>query len=321
VNEDFGVLRNLVLTAWMGWSLPAYAELVDRIAAVVDQEVITLSEVYAIGGEFIEHAAGGEGMEAPSRREAELEVLDELIHRALISREIEQLGLLVTADEVDRAIDDIARSNNVDRSRLRVEVEKSGLDWPTYRGELEQELQRVKFDQVVIQPRITLAEDEVRDLYNRQVREVGGASRRELQCILLPFSVSPEEEGRARLLDARARLVAGESWETVAADFPESPYANQLGALGLFEKGELHPALDGVAFALAVGEISELIHMPDSGLVLLRVLSEQRAEPPGLESMRQELQGRLMQQKMAQETELWLAQAKRRVSVEVKLEP
>ena len=311
--------RTLSVVLLLGLSRSASAELVDRIAAVVDQEIITLAEVYALGGDFIEQAAEGGMMEDSRRRSAELEVLDELVHRALIAREIEQLGLLVTADEIDQAIDDISRSNNVDRQRLRAEVEKSGLDWAAYRGELEQELQRMKFDQVVIQPRITVAEDEIRDLYNRQVREQLGPRRRELQCILLPFSVSPEEEANVRLLEARARVLAGESWESISTDFPESPYANQGGALGFFEQGELHPALDGPAFALAIGEVSQPVVMADTGLILLRVVSEQRAEPPALEVMHDELQGRLMQQKMAQETKLWIALTKRRVSVDVKL--
>lgn len=314
------LVRTFSLALLLGLSRPASAELVDRIAAVVDQEVITLAEVYALGGEFIEQAAEGAAMEDSRRRSAELEVLDELVHRALIAREIEQLGLLVTADEIDRAIDDISRSNNVDRQRLRAEVEKSGLDWGAYRGELEQELQRMKFDQVVIQPRITVAEDEIRDLYNRQAREQLGPRRRELQCILLPFSASPEEEARVRLLEARERILAGESWESISADFPESPYANQGGVLGFFEQGELHPALDGPAFALAIGETSQPVLMADTGLILLRVLSERRADLPPLEAMQDELRGRLMQQKVAQETELWLAQTKRRVSVDVKLE-
>ena len=52
------------LTAlWLVCIAPAQGEVVDRIAAVVEKDVITLSEVYALGGEFIENAAQGGPMD------------------------------------------------------------------------------------------------------------------------------------------------------------------------------------------------------------------------------------------------------------------
>jgi peptidyl-prolyl cis-trans isomerase SurA len=298
---------------------PAQGEVVDRIAAVVEKDVITLSEVYALGGEFIESAAQGRGMDDPARRTAELEVLEELVQRALVAREIEDLGLLVTADEIDRAIDDIAQSNDVDRARLKVEVERSGLEWGNYRHELEQELRKLKFDQVVIQPRISISEDEVLDVYNRNVRSAEGPTRRTIQSILLRETVGPEAV--ERLEAARARLADSETWAAVVAEFPESPYASLGGEMGVFLAGELMEPLDGPAFSLGVGGVSDLIVVPGVGTFLLRVDSVISAEPPSLESVRGELEGRLVQDKVAQETQIWLAQARRRVTVDIKLAP
>ncbi len=298
---------------------PAQGEVVDRIAAVVEKDVITLSEVYALGGEFIENAAQGGLMDDPARRSAELEVLEELVQRALVAREIEDLGLLVTSDEIDRAIDDIAQSNGVDRARLKVEVERSGLEWSNYRHELEQELRKLKFDQVVIQPRISVTEDEVLDIYNRTVRTGEGPTRRTIQSILLRESAGPEAVERLGI--AKARLANSESWATIVAEFPESPYASAGGEMGVFSAGELMEPLDGPAFSLGVGEVSYPIVVPGVGTFLLRVDAVIFAEPPSLESVRGELEGRLVQDKVAQETQIWLAQARRRVTVDIKLAP
>ncbi len=304
---------------WLICLSPAKGEVVDRIAAVVEKDVITLSEVYALGGEFIENAAQGGLMDDPARKAAELEVLEELVQRALVAQEIEDLGLLVTSDEIDRAIDDIAQSNGVDRARLKVEVERSGLSWENYRHELEQELRKLKFDQVVIQPRISITEDEVLDIYNRQIRTAEGPTRRTIQSILLRESAGPEAGDR--LAAAKARLADSESWSAVVAEFPESPYASLGGEIGVFSAGELMEPLDGPAFSLGVGEVSELIVVPGVGTFLLRVDAVISAEPPSLESVRGELEGRLVQDKVAQETQIWLAQARRRVTVDIKLAP
>ena len=66
----------------------AHAVVVDRIAAVVNSDVITLSEVYALGGDFIEQRTLEDGGADAARRAAELEVLDSLIMRRLISQEV-----------------------------------------------------------------------------------------------------------------------------------------------------------------------------------------------------------------------------------------
>ena len=306
------------------WSAqPASAEIVDRIAAVVNREVITLSELYELGGDYIEQAALGSGPDNPSRRGAELRVLDELITRALITQEIEELNLSVTAEEIDRAIDDIARQNGVDRSRLRSEVERSGLQWDTYRTGLSQELETLKFNQVVIQPRITVSEDELIDLYNRMARDETVLGRRVVRGIFLRSGAEDTDEIRdallAQLVSAKVRLGDGETWDVVDADYPESVYASTAGDMGAFAQGELVEALDQVVFSLEVGATADPVQVP-GGFMLLNVAGVEIQEAPPFESMRDQLQQQVAAQKIEEETELWLVQARRRASIEIKLE-
>ena len=136
----------------------ASAAIVDRVAAVVNDDVLTLSEVYALGGDFVEKELGAIGNDA-LRRELELEVLESLIQRRLISQEIERLGLDVAEDEVELTIDDIARRNGLDRKTLQAEIERSGMSWSAYRVELKENLRQSRFSQAVIQPRISSEKD------------------------------------------------------------------------------------------------------------------------------------------------------------------
>ena len=107
------------------------AAVVERVAAVVNDEVIALSEVYELGGEFIEEEAS-QSENQSARREAELEVLEQLIAQELMVQEMSRLAIDVTEGDVDQALDDIGRRNGVDRSRLKLEVERSGFLWSTY---------------------------------------------------------------------------------------------------------------------------------------------------------------------------------------------
>ena len=93
---------SLFLAALLGLSMgSAQAKSVDRIAAVVNDDVITLSEVYELGREFID--ARAQAGDVSERRIAELEVLDTLIRRRLVEQTAVELQIDATAEDVDRA--------------------------------------------------------------------------------------------------------------------------------------------------------------------------------------------------------------------------
>jgi parvulin-like peptidyl-prolyl isomerase len=145
-------------------SILGFAETIDRIAAIVNDDVITISDVYAVGAEYIAAAQ-------PDIRTAELEVLDSLVMNKLIEQEIVRLGHDVTEEEFQGALSDISQSNGLGVDQLRSEVERSGLKWEDYEVEIRQSLRQMKFNQLVLQPRITIDEAALLDSYRRLKNE------------------------------------------------------------------------------------------------------------------------------------------------------
>lgn len=295
----------------------AEAEVVDRVAAVVNKEVITLSEVYELGGEFIRDPA------TTDVRAAELEVLDALIQRKLVAQEIDQLGLGVTREELERTIDDVARQNGLTREQLRTEVEKSGLPWSLYRDELEENLRQMKFNQVVLLPRVSVAEDEVRDLYNRRIRDNVGPATREIEGILLPYAADADAAAKAELATRAAGIQAafgeGTAWSDLVAQNADSVLFSQAGKLGSFSEAEILPELKVAGFTTAVGQVSAPVAL-DSGIIVLYVVGETAGDKPDFELVRADLEFELQNVKVEEELALWYAQARRQAAVEIKLE-
>lgn len=307
------------MIALLGLLSLAQAEVVDRIAAVVNSEVITLSEVYELGGDYIQSAPS----EGVSLRAAELEVLDALIQRALVAQQIDSLGLGVTRDELERTIDDVARQNGMTREQLRTEVERSGLPWSLYREELEESVRQMKFNQVILLPRVAVAEDEIRDLYNRRVRDNVGPATRDFEGILLAFPAGATPEQRAELAartsDIKAAFDAGSAWPELVAENADSVLFAQGGVLGSFGAEEIIPALKETGFSLSIGQLSEPIAL-DSGIILLYVSGETVGDKPDFELVRADLEAELQALKVEDEMALWYAQARRQAAVEIKLE-
>ena len=332
-------MSSLLLLAATSW-----AGVVDRVAAVVNGDVITLSEVYELGDEFIEQRAAEEDSEA-GRRAGELEVLDSLVLRRLISQEIERLGLDVTEVELDRAIDDIAQRNGMAREQLELEIERTGLPWSEYRLELKENLRQMKFNQAVMQPRITVNEDELKDAFKRLINAADLPEVVELGAIFLtapllppeidPSTLTPEQRREVRQLVGEAesaaamqaekiaaiqeRIAGGEAFADIAALADEGPYGAQGGKMGIYRQGELVSTLDAPAFALEVGQLSEPV-VTGQGVFLLYVFDRYPEEPPPFEEVRDRLFEQVYSERIEEETEIWYQQSRRKSAVLIKLE-
>ncbi|MED5374115.1 MAG: peptidyl-prolyl cis-trans isomerase [Myxococcota bacterium] len=312
------LLAPVALTA----AQPAQAEIVDRVAAVVNKEVITLSEIYDYAGDFIEQQVLGAPANDPRRRAMELDVLDFLIQRQLINQEIQRLGMDVTREELDRAMEDTARQNGLTRDQLRVEVERSGMSWATYRSETEDALRQMKFNQIVLLPRVAVTDDEILDFYQRRLKNSGATTGAlELSVIFLP--PAGDEAAQEALLE-RAQGIsdaaqAGADWTQLVSENPDSLYASQGGDMGALAKDEAVPELQ-VLFTLPIGAVSAPIVLSNGAVAVVKVMGEEAGQAPPLELVREDLYNELAQRKLQEEMELWYAQARRTASVRILLE-
>jgi peptidyl-prolyl cis-trans isomerase SurA len=299
----------------------AQAATVDRIAALVNDEVVTLSEVYELGRGFIEERSRGGTEQA--RRDAEVEVLDSLIRRRLITQVMTELQIDATDVEVDRAIDDIGRRNGVEREVLRAEVEKGGVTWNQYRDEIREVIREQKFTQMIIRPRIVENEDEIRDAYRRLVNGSDQPVRVELGAMFVPYPPGADDRVKKATLGqirgAQARIAAGESFATVAGEVDKGPYGANGGAMGSYLEGELVDELNGPAFSTPDGEVSEPI-VTTQGVFLLEVRKREKVPLRSYEDTRAELAAQVNEGRIEREKDNWYQQARREASVEIKLE-
>lgn len=301
---------------------PARAAVVDRVAAVVNEEVITLSEVYDLGSVFIDQRCPPPMSTEACRSEAELEVLDSLIMRSLIRQELDRLGLTVTGSEVDRTIDSIARDNDYEtREELRAAVEASGMRWDTYREQLTEQLMQMKFTENVVRPRVAVTDDELEDLYKRQAREYAGPPLVKLSATLLAVPPETGPEALAALVgqtrQAAADINGGSStWEQL----PEvlgGAQQQPMGAKAVPITDLAGPLSEAVA-QLDQGQVSEPVLLAGN-LILLRVDERQASAVLPFEQVVEQLRQQVYEQKVDQEIQQWYLQARRRAAVKVLL--
>lgn len=310
------------MMAW--WMALAFSATLDRIAAVVDNEVITLSEVYDLGEPFVAQACPGK-LESCVLA-AENEVLDALIRRALIRQELTDLGLQVTASDVDSAIDRTVREFQLaDRAELRSEVERSGKRWDTYREELFEFLRTQNFQGRVLAPRVSITDDELRDVYQRQARrEVKQEVVLQALGIIVPSDADDVEVGEmvAQTQALVAAINTGTlAWADAVRDYDAADLVSAFGGKP-FKQGELVEALDAAVFAPEAVPGQAIGPVPvGQVLAVLRIDDRRVAEGDVLpfDDVKEELRNQLFQEKLTDAEEEWYQRARREAAVDVKL--
>ena len=252
-----------MLLAWLAASLAADPVVIDRLAAVVNNDVVTLSEVYGAFSDAIVAECPPSTPDRPACvARAEGLAVDALVRQRLIRQELAKIDMDVTNDEVDRLIDDAVEQHGFpDREALRAEVEASGFGWDEYRTKLMDDQRRAVFQGAILRPRITFSDDEVIDRYQRLVREQESPEVVRLAAFgyRLPSDATAEDTAAIvqALHDQLDAVRRGErSWSEVA-EANDTAHVARVFEGQTFGESDLMAPLSKVAFSTPPGSPTE----------------------------------------------------------------
>ncbi len=304
---------------------------VDRVVAVVDTDIITEQELLAqAAGPLSELGDQDDGAHVAGERRQRLleQVLDAEISERLLTREVvankERLG--VADKDIDRAIDEVQKLNHVNHDQLQAALYGQGLTWSEYRNKLRTQLERTRLVQLKVQGKVQIKEGEAkRRCLERQ--RLGERQGKQLVCashILLRLDKDADsrevQKQRAKAEQLRERLHKGEKIAELAKEHSDDPSAED-GALGCFGRGEMVEAFEAAAFALGVGETSEVVRTP-FGLHLIVVTDrpEEHAST-GCDTAEdvEPFKNEVYQEEMGRQMELWMQELKQAAFVEIRL--
>lgn len=315
-----------LLALWLaGVASAAEGErMVDRIAAIVGPDVITLAELYSLGGQHIA-ATCPKIDDVACRTEAEAQVLDAQIRRVLIRQELQQLNADVTSARIDEAIATVVAEYGLpDRESLRQEVELTGSTWEAYRDEIADSIRRQDFQHYLLAPRITISEEELIDFYQRTVKQIDAPPV--VRLAAFGYKVPPDlpavELGAlvTEISEAINAVRRGErTWPELTERYDTAKLARVFEG-ATFRPEELRPNLAAAIAATPVGEPAAPVLI--DGLIWgVFVLTREKGavEAPPLDAVRARIEDQLYEEKMIQAEEEWYAQARRRTAIRERL--
>jgi peptidyl-prolyl cis-trans isomerase SurA len=305
-------------------SLSSSEAVVDRIVAVVNKEIIMLSEVERWSRPFQEEIQTEDRLERKGRvQEVFRKVLDKIIEEKLIEQEAQRSGIKVTPKEIEGAIEDVRRRNRISQEELEKALAAEGLTLGTYKKEIEKKILHAKFISSVVKPEAKVGEEELRDFYGKNIDRyrVNESYRPAHIFFPVPKEATPEQirEIRKRSLRVLERIKEGEGFAKMAMEYSEDPSSRAEGGdLGYFKKGELLPILEKEAMELRVGEVSGTVRT-ELGFHILKLLDRKGGDPPPFEEVREKVQVDYYDTEMGKALQQFLIKLKEKSVIEIML--
>ena len=289
-----GLAGALILTATL-----ARAELVDRIAAVVNNDIITLSEVEKRAApELAKVDQETTGSERAQKRAATLKkILDTMIDEKLVDNELKELKVTISDKEVDAAIDEVKKSYNLNDEQLRQAVTKEGYTLDEYRDQMRKQIGRYKLISEKVRKNVKVSDADVKSEYDRMTRAEGEDYEVHVRHILIavPRNASAQLVEQARRKAAAVAEEArqpGVDFAELAKKRSEGSSSSDGGDLGFFKRGTMVPEFERVAFNLKTGEVSEPVRT-QFGWHVLKLEEIRKLGMKPLAEVRPEIEDRL----------------------------
>jgi peptidyl-prolyl cis-trans isomerase SurA len=308
------------------FSINAQAEeslVVDRIVAVVNDEIITLYDLNETLRPYEENIQAL-GYSPEKLRETlfklRSDVLNRLVDQKLADQQIKKNNLTITTQEVDNTIERIKESRSYTDEDLRAGLAEQGLTIEEYRENLKNQLLRGKLVNREVKSKIVITREEIEKYYNENREKYAGETKYHLWNILIRFSQMTDESKKqiafGKMEAVLSQLKQGRSFESLAAEEPDSPESPAGTDLGFYLLDELSPQLRNVVKDMKAGEYSPILEN-DRGYQIIYVQKVLVTDPKSLTDVEAEIEDILYNEAIDNRYNTWFSELRKRSHIKI----
>ena len=321
--------KNWLISVWLcllaGGILtlsPSRAEVVDRIIAYVNDDIITLSELKERTNAFVAARRQNPFLQEQeqSLEKIRRDMLDLLINERLAAQEVSRLQISVSEEEVIEAIGSIMKENRLTQETLEAELRQDGRTLDDLREQIKKNMEQTKLVSREVRSKTVITDEMIEAYYKDHREEFEGKERWRIQDIYLPFSPTDTPEERTHLRKAAKeileRLRAGADFGSLAKLYSQGPGAEAGGDLGFFSKGELEPVLEAAVEALKPGQVSPDVETT-RGIHLIKLTEVDKAPAKSLDEVEGTIRDLLYKREVDFRYKEWLSGLRERSYVKI----
>jgi peptidyl-prolyl cis-trans isomerase SurA len=303
---------------------PAQARVVEKIAAVVGDDIVLSSEVEEHAGPFMTEIAA---IPNPTQRAARAtalrrEILDRLVDERLIIQQAAELKLTVSSEDIDRSIEQIKRENGgLTDAQLNSELVKAGQTMASYRQEIKKQIMRYRVLNIAVGSKVTVSDADVQNYYDGHMKSGDHIQVRASHIfVAIPdgadaVTLKAKEKFAHDLLD---RAKGGEDFAKLAKEFSQDPATRDEGGdLGYFGRDMLPKPIEEMVFSMKIGEVRGPVRA-DRGFHVIKLVDRRTKEVKPLADVKEELRNQLRQKEMERQTKNYLSELRKKTLVDIR---
>lgn len=303
----------LVLLAALA-AAPLGAEIIEQVLVNVNGDILTKTEFEQRQVTVLRQRPELANVtpDSPVLRKAVVEITPQLILEAvdelLLIQRGRELGLVLGDEQFNNIVDNIRKSNNIESDeQFQMALKQEGMTMTDLRRALERQMLASEAQRRDVVDKISVTEAEAKAYYELHKEEFTTPSEVTLREILIEVpvtekgvNVAQDDEAKAEAEEVRKRLLAGEPFPRLAAEFSDAPSKANGGLIGPVLQNELADALQQQLTKLKVGDLTEAIRTA-RGYQILKLETRTDTKIRTFEEARADISNKVGSEKMAAE--------------------
>ena len=319
-------LLSVCIVATIAFRGSVYAqepEVIDRIVAVVNSDIITLYDLNRALKPYEENikALGyAQEKERQTLYQVRKDLLDKLIDSTLADQEIERAQITVDEGDIDITIERIKEARALTDEQLREGLARQGMSLAEYRKEIKEQILRTKLVNREVKSKIVITKEDVKAYYDSHPDKYGGEKKYYLYNVFIRLSQAAEaserEDALRQLENAMEKLNQDFSFEDLVDQLKDSTSRIQGTELGLYRLEELSEQLRGAVARLKAGEFTEALDT-DFGPQIIYLQKIQETPSKSLDEIESEIEEILYNESVNNRYQDWLDELRQRSLIKI----
>jgi peptidyl-prolyl cis-trans isomerase SurA len=253
------------------------------------------------------------------------QLLVNVIDEMLLVQRGRELGYRMGDDQFKSVLESIKKDNKIDTDeQFQAALKQENMTLADLRRNLEKTMIVQKVQQNEVLGKIAVADEEARQYYDAHLAEFTKPQSVTLREIFISVpsdgkavSVGLDEDAKAKTDRIRERVVAGESFEKLAADMSDAPSKANAGLIGPLSLNDLSPDVRTLIATMKTGDVTEVLR-GNRGYQLLKVESMTTSATQPFEEAREDISNRVFTDKRKQEFDKYLQRLRSEAIIEWK---
>lgn len=301
----------------------APSQVVDRIVAVVNDDIIVLQELKELLAPY-EAQMHVSGYSPEKQRNMIFEVRQTLLNQLIDQKLIEQIAgkseLSVEERDIDSSVERIKEENRLTDEDFRAALQAQGMTMESFRKKMRSQILASRLETMEVKRKIVITKEEVKAYYEENTTKYAGEVKYHLRNIIKKALSYDKPEHKQAVYDIMQQVISefknGKSFEDLAAEYSESPYAREGGELGVFKLSDLSPNLKKAVETLSPGEITPILETSQGyQIIYLQEIVNTQGTP--LEEAEREIEELLYQKQYKQKRKEWIDRLRKKAHIKV----